>query len=148
MSVRDLRKLSRKELLEMLIIQGKELESLQKKVEEQNAELENRTLKVRSTGSLAEAVLRLNGVAEATDRAAEQYLESVRSAQENLEAERGMILAQARKQADAILEKAERERRKKLEETDRRIEELNARICRFYEEHPDIEVCFPWKGET
>ena len=45
-------------------------------------ELNSRRLLLKQSGSMAEAALRLNGVFEAADRAAQQYLTSVRAAAE------------------------------------------------------------------
>ena len=51
-------------------------------MEQAGAELENRELVSSRAGSMAEAAMQLNGVFEAADKAARQYLENVyRSAQ-------------------------------------------------------------------
>lgn len=75
---RDLRKLSRAELLEMLIAQSKEMELLKTQLQEAENKLENRRLIAEESGSIAQAAMQLNGVFEAAQRAADQYLESVR----------------------------------------------------------------------
>ena len=81
MTEKELRKLNRTELLDMLIAQSKRFS----RVEELSAaqkELERRKIAITTSGSLAEAALKLNGIFEAADQAAAQYLENVyRSAQ-------------------------------------------------------------------
>ena len=77
-----LRKMSRLQLLELLALQEKELTALRAELAEKNALLEDRRLVVQEAGSIAEAALRLNGVFEAAQRAAEQYLISVKAAAE------------------------------------------------------------------
>lgn len=78
MTDRELRHLKRSELLEMLIAQTQENERLKEELRQAREELENRQITLTYAGSIAEAALRLNGVFEAADRAAQQYLESVR----------------------------------------------------------------------
>lgn len=78
MTDKELRKLSRRELLEMLILQTRKVESLEKQLEEANRKLQDRQLLIEDAGSLSEAVMRLNGVFEAAEAAAQQYLENIR----------------------------------------------------------------------
>lgn len=75
-----LRKLSKLQLLELLAQQERELQTLRKELEEKNAALDDRRIRVEKAGSIAEAALKLNEVFEAAQRAADQYLESVKSA--------------------------------------------------------------------
>ena len=82
MTSKELKRLSRRELLEMLIEQMKENQRLRNRLEQAEAELENRERVRLRAGSMAEAAMQLNGVFEAADKAARQYLENVyRSAQ-------------------------------------------------------------------
>ena len=76
---KELKKLNRYELLELLVAQGKKLDRLQAELDEANAELERRKIAVDSSGSMAEAALKLNGIFESAQNAAEQYLENVRA---------------------------------------------------------------------
>lgn len=78
MTDKELKRLNRAELLEMLIEQIKENEDLRSQLEEANEKLSRRRIAVESSGSIAEAALKLNGVFEAAERAAEQYLENIR----------------------------------------------------------------------
>lgn len=78
MTDKELRRLSRSELLEMLIAKTEENIRLRGELERARAELANRCILLEKSGSIAEAALRLNGVFEAADQAARQYLESVR----------------------------------------------------------------------
>lgn len=77
MTNKELKKLSRAELLEMLIAQSKEMEVLKKQLKEANEMLEDRRIKIENSGSIAEAALKLNGVFEAAQKAATQYLENI-----------------------------------------------------------------------
>lgn len=79
MTDKELRRLSRGELLEMLLAETKENQRLRAQLEQAQAELESRQILLEQSGSMAEAALRLNGVFEAADRAARQYLDSIRA---------------------------------------------------------------------
>lgn len=75
---RELRKLSRADLLELLLAESRENERLRAELDEANRKLASRAIEIENAGSIAEAALRLNGVFEAAERAAQQYLENVR----------------------------------------------------------------------
>jgi DUF438 domain-containing protein len=78
MTDKELRKLSKKELLEVMISQGEEIDRLREQLRAANQKLEAREISVSEAGSIAEASLRLNKVFEAADAAAGQYLESIK----------------------------------------------------------------------
>ena len=82
-----LRKLNKLQLLELLAQQERELQSLRKELEEKTAALEDRRIRIEQAGSIAEASLRLNEVFEAAQRAADQYLESLKAASLDKETE-------------------------------------------------------------
>lgn len=74
---KDLRKLNRVELLELLVELSRENDRLKEELDAAKQELADRTLKLESAGTMAEAALALNGVFAAVDAACVQYLESV-----------------------------------------------------------------------
>lgn len=78
MTERELRKLSRADLLEMLLKESKENEQLRAQLEQAQEQLASRKIEIKNAGSIAEAALCLNDVFQAAERAAEQYLENVR----------------------------------------------------------------------
>lgn len=78
MTEKELRRLSRRELLEMLITRTIENERLTEELQQARKELSDRELIQDRAGSMAEAALQLNGVFEAADRAAREYLENIR----------------------------------------------------------------------
>jgi len=78
MTGKELKKLSRAELLELLLEQVEENEKLRQKNEELEKRLEDRVIKITEAGSIAEAALKLNGVFEAAEAAAKQYLDSLK----------------------------------------------------------------------
>lgn len=78
MTDKELKHLSRAELLEMLLAQMEENEKLKRRLQDAEADLDNRRITISEAGTMAEAALRLNGVFEAADLAAKQYLENIR----------------------------------------------------------------------
>ena len=78
MSEKELKKLSRADLLEMLISQSKEVQQLQEKLEKAEKELDSRNIMIDKAGSIAEASLQLNGVFSAVEAAGQQYLDNIR----------------------------------------------------------------------
>ena len=70
MTDKELRKLRRIELLELLVEQGEEMERLRGQLQKAQEALQERTIVIQKAGSLAEAALRLNGVFTAADQAA------------------------------------------------------------------------------
>lgn len=82
MTEKELKHLNRAELLELLLAQMEENEKLKKRLQKAQAALKDRRIEIEDAGTLAEAALRLNGIFEAADRAARQYLENVRRVSE------------------------------------------------------------------
>lgn len=78
MTDRELKKLSRAELLELLLQETQENERLRKQLDKAQTLMESKVIKIENAGSIAEAALALNGVFEAAQKAADQYLENVR----------------------------------------------------------------------
>lgn len=78
MTDKTLRKMSRRELMEMLLAQSKEVERLRAELEQAEQKLRSRQILLREAGSIAEASLRLNEVFESAQKAADQYLLNVK----------------------------------------------------------------------
>ena len=80
----ELRHLKRQEILELLLVQTKRANKLEKRVNELTErvneleeQLESREITVQRAGSLAEAALQINEVFAAADAAARQYVMNV-----------------------------------------------------------------------
>ncbi len=114
MADRDLKRLSRADLVDIIYEQQKQLEALQLKVLQLEELQKNRSVCMESAGSIAEAALQLNDVFAAAQAAADQYLTSVQSASTEseqkialAEQQAGTILAEANCRAVAIQREAE-----------------------------------------
>ena len=100
MTDRELRKLSRRDLLELLIQQDEEMEALKERLKEAEYKLESRTIAIDTAGSIAEASVSISGVFEAAQDAAARYLENVeamRMRQEKICIEQQKICLQRQK---------------------------------------------------
>jgi vacuolar-type H+-ATPase subunit H len=123
MTEKDFKKLTRRQLLELLLVQTQRADSLEEELELTKSKLQSKLLSEKESGSIAEAALKLNGIFEAADSAAAQYLENIRVSveyQEKLkseaEEEARRIIANAEAQANETLLEAQ----KMLEDTKRR----------------------------
>ena len=74
----DLSKLKKKELLEIMLRQGEEIDKLRAEIADLKAELEDRDFKINRVGSIAEASLAVTKIFEEAEKAAKIYLENIR----------------------------------------------------------------------
>lgn len=77
MTDKELKRLSRAELLQLLLEQSMETEQLQAKVKELMEQVQRNEITCQNAGSLAEAALTLNGVFQAADQAAQKYIQEM-----------------------------------------------------------------------
>lgn len=117
MTNKELQKLSRKDLLEMLLSQSKQLQTLEGKYASAQAALEERTIRLERSGSIAEAALQLNGVFEAAQAACQQYTQSIAALSQEQETICARREAESREQAEEILTQAQQQREALLQQT-------------------------------
>lgn len=80
---KNIKKMSRKELLELLVFMSKKNDELQKELGETKELLNSKQITINEAGSIAEAALKLNKVFEVAQKAADQYLENIRKMQKS-----------------------------------------------------------------
>ena len=107
MTDKELRRLSRGELLEMLIAQAAENDQLKNRLEQAEAQLRDRKIAINNAGSLAEAALSLNGVFQAAEAAAQQYLENIERISNQQDAICRDMKEQAKQEAAEIRQEAQ-----------------------------------------
>lgn len=78
MNEKELRRLSRAELVELLLELSRENSTLRAQLDEAQAALQDRTLRMEEAGTMAEAAMKLTGVFEAADAACRLYMENYR----------------------------------------------------------------------
>ena len=106
MTEKELRKLNRFQLLELLVMQTEQNEELQKQLEEiKNKKIED-SIQISKLGSVAEASVHISGILEAAQEAADIYMEEAKKRAD-------IIVKEAYERAEAMLECA-REGEKRL----------------------------------
>ena len=108
MTDRELRKLSRSDLLEMLVDLSEELHLVKQQLRSAEEKLNNRQILIEKAGSIAEASLQLNGVFEAAEAASEQYVENLRNLSDRQDEIYRRVEAECREKAERRLEEVER----------------------------------------
>ena len=127
MTDREVRKLNRTDLLKLLIEQTEENERLAARLSKLEQQLADRTITLENSGSIAEAALRLSGVFDQAQEAADSYLESIRAKQTQIDA----LLAQAQRQkeqTEADCARQEEQTRQKCHRMEERTRQLCAKL--------------------
>ncbi len=158
----ELQKMSRLELIEIIYA----LQQEEKLLEEEKKKLEdtiaNWTIQIEEAGSIAEAAIKINGVFEAAQTAANQYLDHLRKENsqaetqishlvENTKQEQALLLSQAQEQADSIVQEAnqyrssvQRECKLLISQTEESIKEkwaaFDRRVQSLLESHNELSV--------
>lgn len=104
---KKLRRLSRAELLELLLIETQEVERLKASLAKAEAELVDRQLRLTAAGDLAHAVLEVNGVMDAAQAAAQQYLENIIAMEQETRETCRRMIEEAEEEARKIREGAQ-----------------------------------------
>ena len=126
MTEEDLKKLRRSDLLELLIAQERENEQLRAQVTRLKERLEDREIDLDQAGSIAEAAMRLNGVFQAAQDAAAQYLENVQRLSGRQEEICRRQEEESRQAAQQRLEETEETCRRMEADTRKKCQELVA----------------------
>ena len=124
MTDNDLKKLNRAELLELLVEQSKKIDQLQAQLDEANRKLADRQIEIDKAGSIAEASLRLSGVFQAAEEAAEQYLENIRRLSDRQETLCRQLEEESRKAAEQRMAETEETCSRMETETRKKCQEL------------------------
>ncbi|MBQ3100736.1 MAG: DNA repair protein [Clostridia bacterium] len=103
---KSLKKLSRSELLELLLETTKEYEIQSLELKRLKAELDDRKIKIENLGSIAEAALVLNGVMESAEKAASQYIINAELIMNDAVLKSKAIIADAEAEAERIIQTA------------------------------------------
>lgn len=106
MTDKELKRLGRTELLELLLEQTRERERLEQKLEEAERKLADRQLQIDEAGDIAHAVLKINGVMEAAQAAAQQYLDNAARIERQTRHKCNEMLIKAAMDADEIRKRA------------------------------------------
>lgn len=152
LSDKELQRLKRVDLLELLLEQSKENESLKQMLKEKDKEMkqlqkkvEGREIIMKEAGSIAEVSFQLNGVFEAAENAAKQYLDNLQAMhdkecyeflkkEEEMEGRCQEMLELTSKRCDALLDETEQQCEQMLDETEQQCEQMLDEAERFCSE--------------
>lgn len=139
MTEKEIKKLNRKQLLELLLKQTERADMLEKKLNEAEKKLEDKTLAEAEAGSIAEAALKLNGIFEAADAAAAQYLKNI----ENLSKNQNLLLerreAKSIAKINALLKQTEKKCTMREAEAEQKVRDLEKRANELEEKIAALE---------
>lgn len=124
MTAKELKKLSRRDLLEILLEQSKQMQHLQEQLDEAQEKLASRKLEMDKAGSIAEAALQLNGVYEAAQAACQQYIDNMKDRCDRQEAICQQMERECQQKIQQRLEETEQTRKEMLELTKRQCVEI------------------------
>ena len=124
MTERELRKLSRADLLELLLAQRKENEQLRCLLDQTQAQLADRTITISNAGSLAEASLQLSGIFEAAQDSCQYYLDNIRQLSERQNAVCRQMEAETKEKCDRMVAEAELKTRQCWENCSLKIRQM------------------------
>ncbi len=147
MTERELKKLSRADLLQLLLDERRENEHLQQKLKEADEKLNERTIALEEAGSIAQAVMQLNGVFKAAEAAASQYVENVQRLSSEKEAKCWQMEIDAKARAQSIIDEAQDYSRKVHSETDKYQTLLTEKLKAMLREHESPGIVSALHGE-
>lgn len=75
----ELRRIKRKDLLELLLKQANRIKELEEENKKLTKELENKKIKIEESGSIAEATIKLHEIFENAQKCADEYLDNVKA---------------------------------------------------------------------
>ena len=85
-----------------------QVDSLTAQNQELERELEEKRLRLRNAGNIADAALEINDCFRSAQNAADQYLNEIKAIREETEAQQQRILTQAQAEADKIIADAKK----------------------------------------
>ena len=148
MTDKELRHLSRSELLEMLIELIEENDKLKSRLEQVEAQLNDRTISINNAGSIAEAALMLNGIFQSAQNAAQQYLENAKRLSTQQEEMCRDMQAKAEAQAAEIMHDAETYSRQVHAEADDYMKHVIMKAYELLKNQNDLREIIQSYGEV
>ena len=109
MTDKEVRRLSRPQLIDIIYQLQTREEELTEKSRRLEEELCSKRIRMENAGNIADAALALNDVFQAAQSAADQYLSEIQLIRETAQKERQQIIIAAEKEAQQIIQKAKEE---------------------------------------
>ena len=130
MTDKEVKRLSRPQLIEIIYqlqIREEELADKNRRLEE---ELRSKRIRMENAGNIAEAALELNDVFRSAQNAAAQYLSEIQIVRETAEKERQQIILAAQEEARQIIQKAKDKASLIIDDTQRTKKNASVTPCK------------------
>lgn len=147
MTEKELKRLSRTELMELLLAQVDEGEKLRAQIEKTEQLLDGRKSTTEQADSIAQAALRLNGVTEAVQAAAEDYLENVKRLSGEGESRFRRAEEEAKQKAQDILAQADEYSRETRRAADEYKEQTVSKVQTMLQKRDELCALLRLSGE-
>ena len=145
MTERELRRLSRADLLELLLAQRRENEQLRCMLDQAEARLADRSIQINNAGSIAEASLQLSGVFTAAQDSCQYYLENIKLLSERQNAICQQMEEETKERCDRMVAEAEMKSRQCWENCSLKIRELMDTYAGL---HQAMEILYSHSSNT
>ena len=161
MTEKELKKFSRAALIRIVLERTRENEELRQQLRIVGDKLAGRDIQLENAGSIAQAALTVNGVFEAAQAAAAQYLENIETLSNRQDAacakreedscrEAERLLMETRRQCEQMEAETERRCTQLLEqagrEADDKWNEISGRLEAFYQSHQGLRELLEKSG--
>ena len=100
---KELKKLNRRELVDVIYQLKKNEEQLQEKIASLEAELQDRCIHLSVAGSIDEAAMDITGIFSVAQSTADLYLSEIASMKEDTERECSKMIEEAKKKVESIM---------------------------------------------
>lgn len=130
MTDKEVKRLSRSQLIEIIYQLQTREEELTDKNRRLEEELRSKRIRMENAGNIAEAALELNDVFRSAQNAAAQYLSEIQIVRETAEKERQQIILAAQEEARQIIQKAKDEASLIIDDTQRTKKNASVTPCK------------------
>jgi len=124
MTERELRRLSRTDLLELLLAQRRENEQLRCILDQTQAQLADKNIKINNAGSIAEASFQLSGVFAAAQDSCQYYMDNIRLLSERQSEVCQQMEQETKEKCDRMVAEAEQKAQQCWENCSIKIKQL------------------------
>ena len=132
MESKELKKMSRKDMLVILLEQTKRIRELEDELEKANEKLEAKKVVFKNAGSLADAALQLSGIFNTAQEAATIYLSNIKELKEKSEED-------IEKLRNKMLRDTERKCKKREKEANEYIHKIELEVKNIVKENPSLK---------
>lgn len=150
MTEKELKKLNRKDLLQMLIEQSQVVQELRDELAEAEEKLEDKTIVIEESGSIAEAALKLNDLFRVAEDTCKDYVDNVSRICKHREEESAKLEEESKTKAKSIIDEAEQKKaeiekecakmlKEASEQSQAYWDEVSENLEKFYENHGTLE---------